>query len=123
MASPRTLSLDRKTGCKDTVRCIFGLNKIELSIFVRLSKEGAMRAEDVAEAMEKDRSTAYRALQKLVRCGMCQKRPKNLDRGGCYYVYEAVPIEDIRNMARACADNMYENALHTLDTMEVMIQD
>jgi predicted transcriptional regulator len=96
------------SNCKDLVQCAFSLNEFEVEVFNRLSDSGAKRADDLAELIGKDRSTVYRALQKLMTCGMCFRETKSIERGGYYHVYRAISRAELKHKLELCVDDWYE---------------
>jgi predicted transcriptional regulator len=92
------------TSCKDIVQCAFSLNDFEIDVFKAASKYGPLRADDLADKMGKERSTVYRALQKLMSCGMCFRETKSLDKGGYYHVYSAVSKDVLKMKMEHCVE-------------------
>ncbi len=83
--------------CKnDVMKCIFGLNDIEVEIFCNISKEGV----DVKYLMKKvkrDRTTVQRCLKSLIALGIVSRKGLNLKRGR-KYVYFSIPNEKLREI-------------------------
>ena len=68
--------------------------------------------------MKKDKTTVYRALQKLVSCGLCFKGTKTIKRGGYYHIYGAVEPKLVRRKLKECIEQMnisMKNALKEFD--------
>jgi predicted transcriptional regulator len=95
------------SNCKDLVQCAFSLNDFEVEVFNRLTDSGAKRADDLADLIGKDRSTVYRALQKLMTCGMCFRETKSIERGGYYHVYRAISRDELKRKLEQCVDDWY----------------
>ena len=100
--------------CKDLVQCAFSLNEFEVEVFNRLTDTGAKRADELADLMGKDRSTVYRALQKLMSCGMCFRETKSIKRGGYYHIYRAISRDELRQKLEWCVDDWYEQMKQVL---------
>ena len=90
--------------CKDIVQCAFSLNDFEVDVYRAASMSGPVRADELADAMGKDRSTVYRALQKLMSCGMVHRETKSLEKGGYYHMYEAINKDILRSKLEQCVD-------------------
>src|SRR5512136_1901537 len=101
MVEPQKI-LSGDASCRDIVKCLFRLTDFELAIYKKLVRQGPLKADDLAPVVKKDRSTVYRALQKLVSSGMAFRDTKSIDRGGYYHVYAAVPPEDLRRRLHKC---------------------
>ena len=102
------------SNCKDLVQCAFSLNEFEVEVFNRLTDAGAKRADDLADLMGKDRSTVYRALQKLMTCGMCFRETKSIERGGYYHVYRAISRDELKHKLEQCVDDWYDRMQQVL---------
>lgn len=106
--------------CRDIVKCMYGLSDFELAIYRRLVKRGRLRADDLAPIMKKDRSTVYRALQRLVGAGLAFRETQNIDRGGYFHVYTAVKPEQLREKLRKCADDWFDNIKTAIDDFDLV---
>lgn len=103
--------------CDEAIKCVFNLNKLDLRVFKKLKQIGPTRAIEIAKHLNKERSTIYRSLQKLSKCGMCKKRTKTLNQGGYYHEYECDSIENIQRQAQQCLDSWYETVKETLKSL------
>lgn len=63
--------------------------------------------------MDKDKSTVFRALQKLVNAGICIKETRTLREGGIYHVYSAIPKEIFRSETEKKVKEL-EESLHRI---------
>lgn len=125
MAIPRDVVEPQKilagnASCRDIVKCLYRLTDFELAIYKRLVKHGPQRADDLAPILKKDRSTVYRALQKLVSAGLASRDTKTIDRGGYYHVYSAVPPETLKRKLHKCADDWFENMNAAIDDFDLV---
>jgi len=93
--------------CQDLVQCAFNLNEFEVKVYNELSKKGPTRADDLADHIGKDRSTVYRALQKMMVCGMCFRETRSLPRGGYYHIYRAISKDELKEKLQGCVDDWY----------------
>jgi predicted transcriptional regulator len=100
--------------CHDLVQCAFSLAEFEVEVYYRLSQSGPLRTDELASKMGKDRSTVYRALQKLMTCGMVYRETKSIERGGYFHVYEAIGKELLRERLDRCVNDWYANMQEVL---------
>ncbi|QLH74453.1 MAG: helix-turn-helix domain-containing protein [Methanomassiliicoccales archaeon] len=105
--------------CQDLVQCAYSLNEFEVQVYNRLLELGPMRADDLADRMGKDRSTVYRALQKMMSCGICFRETKSIERGGYYHVYRAIGKEELKVKLRACVENWYSSMQQILERFDL----
>ena len=100
--------------CEDAVKCIFNLKALDLIIYNELKKKGSLRADKLADILHKERSTVYRSLQKLTKCGICIKQTKNLKQGGYYHVYSIHENLQIKKKAEKCLEEWYNSIKKSL---------
>jgi predicted transcriptional regulator len=101
--------------CHDLVQCAFSLGEFEVEVYYKLMERGPLRADELATKIGKDRSTVYRALQKLMTCGMVYRETKSIERGGYYHVYRAISKEMLRGRLEKCVEDWYlrmQDVLH-----------
>jgi predicted transcriptional regulator len=104
MVEPQKI-LSGQATCRDIVKCMFKLTDFELTIYKKLVKQGPLKADDLAPVLKRDRSTIYRALQKLVASGLAFRETKTIERGGYFHVYTAVAPEQLKQKLHKCADD------------------
>jgi predicted transcriptional regulator len=84
---------------KDLFIQIYDLSAPELDILFMLisrEKEEPMTLDEVSKEMDRDRSTTFRSLQKLVSLGLLVKETKTIKDGGYFHVYSAVDRETFK---------------------------
>ena len=118
MVEPQKI-LAGEASCRDIVKCIYRLSDFELAIYKKLVKQGELKADDLAPVMKKDRSTVYRALQRLVASGLAFRETKSIERGGYYHVYSAVSPEQLKDRLHKCADDWFENMNKAIDDFDL----
>jgi predicted transcriptional regulator len=118
MVDPQIILMGQAT-CRDIVKCLYRLSDFELTIYRKLVKSGPLTADDLVPSLKRDRSTVYRALQKLVSSGLAFKDTKTIDRGGYYHVYSAVPPADLKKRLHKCADEWFENMNKGIDDFDL----
>jgi len=106
------------TDCKDIVQCAFSLNDFEIEVYKGALAHGPIRADDLADKMGKDRSTVYRALQRLLTCGMCYRETRSLDKGGYYHVYMSISKEELRRRLERCVEEWVERMQKALERFD-----
>ena len=55
-----------------------------------------MTLEELAKKVDRDKSSVFRSLQKLVGLRICIKETKTLKEGGYYHAYSAIDIESFK---------------------------
>ena len=103
--------------CQDLVQCVFNLNGFEVEVYEKLSERGPVNANELADVIGKDRSTVYRALQKMLSCGMVFRETRSIPRGGYFHVYRAIGKNELRLKLEGCVDNWYGKMKLALDQL------
>jgi predicted transcriptional regulator len=94
--------------CENALRCFFDLSPLEVKVYRELLDSGSGTALEIGSRIERDRSTAYRSVTKLVNNGLAVKKLKNRAGGGIFHVYEAVDPQEVQVMLREIIDSWYE---------------
>lgn len=103
------------TTCHDLVQCAFSLGDFEVEVYETLLGTGPVRADDLAHKMGKDRSTVYRALQKMMTCGMVYRETKSIERGGYYHIYRAISKQKLKQKLEICVNDWYSRMQEVLN--------
>jgi predicted transcriptional regulator len=101
--------------CHDLVQCAYNLNDFEVNIYNKLVETGPLRADELADKMGRDRSTVYRALQKMLTCGMVYRETRSINRGGYYHVYRAISKDELKVKLQSCVDDWYSRMQSVLE--------
>lgn len=99
----------KNINCDDVLECTFDLNKTDVKVYRKLNEMDTSRVEDLVYKLNKDRSTVYRSLQKLVSCGVCVKETKTIEKGGYYHVYSCNDIKKVKEKMKKCIDDWYQH--------------
>jgi predicted transcriptional regulator len=93
---------------------MYSLTDLDAEVLRHLMREGPSRAEDLADQLERDRSTIYRSLQKLVACQLVGKETRSLERGGYYHVYQTVPRNVLRHRLNHCIEEWHSRMVELM---------
>jgi predicted transcriptional regulator len=89
---------DRDAGFTDLVGCLFSLNDLELEILDTLDKGSTLSLDDLSEAVKRNRTTAFRSLDKLISIGFVQKIMVPLPSGGRVASFRRSGNQEIRRL-------------------------
>ena len=85
---------------KDLFIQLYDLAPLELDILfllIRKQNDGVvMTLDEVSKEVDRDRSTTFRSLQKLVTLDLVIKETKTIKDGGYFHVYSAVDMETFK---------------------------
>ena len=100
---PSTPPINTLTRMNATVKDLFiqlyDLSPLDLEIlFMLISKKNdePMTLDQISKEADRDRSTTFRSLQKLVGLGLCLKDTKTIKEGGYYHVYSVVDMKTFK---------------------------
>jgi len=81
--------LQQDMACEGLLECFHGLKQLDRDVFQALaSTDEPLTIDEIAAVVDRERSTAYRAVQRLLQAGFIQKEQINYEQGGYYHVYE-----------------------------------
>ncbi|MFD1648072.1 helix-turn-helix domain-containing protein [Haloarchaeobius litoreus] len=108
MANSMSEMLRQDMYCEGLLECFHDLKGIDKEIFRLLNEqEDALTVDEIAEEIDRERSTAYRAVQRLLSAGFLQKEQINYDQGGYYHVYRPRDAEEIAQEMQRMLNDWY----------------
>ncbi|MFW5949430.1 MAG: helix-turn-helix domain-containing protein, partial [Halolamina sp.] len=88
MSDSMAEQLQRDMVCEGLLECFHGLKQLDRDCFeVLVDASEPLTVDEIADRVDRERSTAYRAVQRLLQTGFIQKEQVNYDQGGYYHVY------------------------------------
>jgi len=100
--------LRRDLECESLLDCVHGLKAIDQKSFRELAaSDEPLTVDDVAAAVDRERSTAYRSIQRLLEAGLIQKEQVNYDQGSYYHVYAPTDPDEIANHMQRTLNDWY----------------
>ena len=108
MPRPMSEYLKEDIECESLLECFHGLGSLDREVFgVLTAADRPFTVDEVAERVERERSTAYRSLSRLVEAGFCHKEQVN-DAGRRYYhVFEPAPAEGVSRQLQRMRNDRY----------------
>jgi predicted transcriptional regulator len=108
----------RGATCSDLLSCLYNLKPIDLEVFREVARNENSTVDQIAELVQRDRSSTHRCLSKLVSAGLVHKQSKTLKGGGYYHVYSMVEPFKIKNHARQRVKEITESLQGLIDNFE-----
>lgn len=94
--------------CEGLLECVHGLKALDREVFrVLADEEEPLTVDDVAEAVDRERSTAYRAVQRLLETGLIEKEQVNYEQGGYYHVYRPTDADEVADEMQRMLNDWY----------------
>lgn len=94
--------------CEGLLECFHGLNSLEKRCFETLTASSKpLTIDEIADRVERERSTVYRAIQRLHDAGFLRKEQVNYEQGGYYHVYQPADPSDIATSMQRLLNDWY----------------
>ncbi|WP_049986028.1 helix-turn-helix domain-containing protein [Halobellus rufus] len=94
--------------CEGLLECFHGLKQLDKQCFqVLVRANEPLTVDEVADIVERERSTAYRSIQRLLQSGFIQKEQVNYEQGGYYHVYSPTDPEKISDSMQRMLNDWY----------------
>jgi predicted transcriptional regulator len=108
MADSMSEMLRKDMQCEGLLECFHDLKAIDKQVFTLLhDREEPLTVDEIAEAVDRERSTAYRAVQRLLSAGFLEKDQVNYEQGGYYHVYRQRDAEAIASEMQRTLNDWY----------------
>jgi len=102
--------------CEGLLECFYGLKQLDREVFgVLATSEEPLTVDDIAEEVDRERSTAYRSVQRLLDAGFVRKEQINYDHGGYYHVFEPVPSGEVADQLQRVLNDWYAKMGQLID--------
>ena len=100
----RELMLGEEPSFQEVMACVFGLQRHEVRTYLTLRSFPGSTVEELAAELDRDRSNVNRSLSTLREKNLASRRRRLLDGGGHVYQYDAVPLEEARELMHDTLD-------------------
>ncbi|ADJ13982.1 helix-turn-helix domain-containing protein [Halalkalicoccus jeotgali] len=108
MANSMGEMLRQDMECEGLLECFHDLKGIDKEVFRLLNEtDQPMTVDEIADRIERERSTAYRAVQRLLQVGFIQKEQINYEQGGYYHVYRPRDADEITQEMQRMLNDWY----------------
>ncbi|SNR56086.1 helix-turn-helix domain-containing protein [Halorubrum vacuolatum] len=108
MADSMSEMLRQDMACEGLLECFHGLKALDKECFrVLVDSEEPLTIDEIAERVERERSTAYRAIQRLLQTGFIRKEQVNYEQGGYYHVYEPADPDRVADDMQRLLNDWY----------------
>jgi predicted transcriptional regulator len=94
--------------CENLLECFHGLKPLDRRCFAALvESDEPMTVDAVSEAVDRERSTAYRSVRRLLQSGCVSKAQVNYDQGGYYHVYSPTDPKQVADEMQRILNDWY----------------
>jgi predicted transcriptional regulator len=100
--------LEQDMECEGLLACLHGLKDLDRECFLALvDSEDPLTVDEVAERVDRERSTPYRAHQRLDQAGVVQKNQVNYEQGGYYHVFSPTDPDELADDMQRLLNDWY----------------
>jgi predicted transcriptional regulator len=108
MPEPVSEYLEQEMKCEGLLECVHGLKSLDRDSYrVLVESDESMTVDGVSEVVDRERSTTYRSVQRLLNAGLVQKEQVNYDEGGYYHVYYPTEADEVADEMRRKLNDWY----------------
>ena len=76
---------------------LYDLSPLDLDLlFIMIKEAKPLTLEELSNKADRDKSTVFRSVQKLVSAGICIKETRTIREGGYFHVYSAVDMQTFK---------------------------
>jgi len=100
---------------EDVMTCVFGIQDHETRTYLALHDRPGSTVEELADALDRDRSNVNRSLSTLLEAGLVERERRLLDSGGFVYQYTAVPLPEAKELLHDALDAWSETVHDAID--------
>ncbi|MDZ7701080.1 MAG: helix-turn-helix domain-containing protein [Halobacteriales archaeon] len=102
----------------DIMACVFGIQGREVRTYLALLDRPGSTVEELATALDRDRSNVNRALSRLLELELAERQRRLLDPGGYVYQYTATPLPTTKERLHEGLDRWAEAVHGRIDAFE-----
>lgn len=108
MANSMHEMLRQDMKCEGLLECFHGLKELDKRCFqVLVESEEPLTVDKLAAEVDRERSTVYRSVQRLMQTGFVQKEQINYDEGGYYHVFYPRDGDEIADEMQRTLNDWY----------------
>ena len=112
----------KEATCQDLLSCMYNLKPIDLEIFLQVAKNQWATLDQIAESVQRDRSSTHRVLAKLQSAGLIHKQSRGLKGGGYYHIYAAANPEKIKENAKQRVKEITDSLQNLIENFDVELK-
>jgi predicted transcriptional regulator len=105
--------------CQDLLSCLYNLKPTDIDVLRTVAKTPNATLDDIAEKVQRDRSSVHRCLSKLLSANLVTKETKTIKGGGYYHTYNMVEPEQIKKHAKERVKEITESLEGLIDSFEM----
>lgn len=102
--------LQSEQDCEGLLECMLGLKTLDKEVFELLVKSTEpLTIDEIAEQINRERTTAYRSVERLQEVRIADKEQENCNCGGYHHVYRVSDPDAIADKLQRLLNDWYAN--------------
>lgn len=94
--------------CEGLLECFHGLKELDKQCFRALVEVSEpLTVDDLAERVDRERSTVYRSIKRLQQAGFVQQEQINYEEGGYYHVFYPTDADEMADEMQRMLNDWY----------------
>jgi predicted transcriptional regulator len=94
--------------CEGLLECFHGLTELDRAVFETLvAAAEPLTVDEVGERVDRERSTAYRAVKRLQEAGFVEREQRTYDGGGYYHVFRPADPDAVADDMQRLLNDWY----------------
>lgn len=93
--------------CEDLIECVNGSSELDKEVYFLLLEDEELNLDQIAEKVDRERSTAYRSVKRLRENGFLTREKVGQDGGGYMHVYRPVDVDKVADRMVQRLNNWY----------------
>ncbi|SNZ17741.1 Predicted transcriptional regulator [Natronoarchaeum philippinense] len=114
----QTLMENADPAFEDVLSCVFCIQDHETRTYLSLLDRPGSTVEELADALDRDRSNVNRSLSTLLEAGLVERERRLLDSGGFVYQYTAVPLPEAKELLHDSLDAWAETVHDVIESFD-----
>jgi predicted transcriptional regulator len=103
-----TEHLEREMTCEGLMECLHGSPSLDRRTYrVVAESDEPLTVDEVAEGIDRERSTAYRSIVRLEAAGFVERTQRNYENGGYCHVYRSRSPDDVADDMQRTLNDAY----------------
>jgi predicted transcriptional regulator len=107
--------LEQDLQCENLLDCFHGLSDLDRDVFrLLVDASQPLTVDELADAIDRERTTAYRSLQRLAEAGIVLKEQRSFESGSYYHVFSPADPDKMADAMQRLLNDWYAMMGHLI---------
>ncbi len=112
------LLASKNATCADLLTCLYNLKPTDLEVLLTVAKKPNTTLDQIAAAVQRDRTSVHRILAKLLSANLVTRQTKSIKGGGYFHTYAMVEPQKIKKHAKERVREIIEGLEGLIESFE-----